>query len=130
MRIKGCSMTTVLIVEDNMPLVRLYTKVLEHLNLKVAQATNCESAFEQLQRITPDIILLDIALPDGNGLSIAENFQGEQGFENQQFVAVFGDHRHNEEINLAEIEYFLYKPVSTLALMDMVKQLSSASAAA
>jgi two-component system CitB family response regulator len=123
-------MTTVLIVEDNMPLVRLYTKVLEHLDLRVAQATNCEEAFEQLQHVTPDIILLDISLPDGNGLSIAEYAQGDPRFAHTQIIVASGDHRYDAEIKRAGIEHFLYKPVSTLALIDIVKQLRPVAAAA
>jgi CheY-like chemotaxis protein len=123
-------MTTVLIVEDNMPLVRLYSKVIEHMNLKVAQATSCEAAFEQLQHVTPDILLLDIALPDGNGLSIAEYVKGDSRFAHTRIVVASGDHRYDEESKQAGIEHFLYKPVSTWALMDMVKELGAAAAVA
>jgi CheY-like chemotaxis protein len=120
-------MPTILIVEDNVQLGLFYSRVLEGLGVTALRASNCEEAFEQLNKVAPDLILLDIGLPDGDGLSIADYVKQQPTLQHTHVVAVSGNHQYSNRTKLPGIEQFLMKPVSTWMLIDTVKQYSAAT---
>jgi two-component system KDP operon response regulator KdpE len=61
---------TVLIVDDEMPIRRLLRNALERADYAVVEAVDGAKALETLRAIEPHIVLLDLGLPDGDGLSL------------------------------------------------------------
>ena len=59
-----------LIVEDSTTLCAIYEAYLAGLGLEIHIATTLEDARTSLRRLKPDFVLLDIELPDGNGLDL------------------------------------------------------------
>lgn len=69
-------MPKVLVVEDDLFITRLYSKVLESEGYEVQLADNGLSALEQLFTFEPDIILLDIMMPTMNGMEFLKKANG------------------------------------------------------
>ena len=65
-----------LIVEDSSTLCALYEVYLAGLGLEIHVASTVEAARTSLVRLKPDFILLDIELPDGNGLDLLSDAGG------------------------------------------------------
>ena len=65
-----------LIVEDSTTLSAIYEAYLAGLGLEIHIATTLEDARVVLSRLTPDFVLLDIELPDGNGLELLADLEG------------------------------------------------------
>lgn len=63
--------STVLMIEDNPNNARLMRRVLERGDFAVLHAEDGESALEMALTEPPDIILLDLGLPDVDGLTVA-----------------------------------------------------------
>ncbi len=64
---------TVLIVDDHDGFRRFAKRVLEAGGLTViGEAATAEQAIVQAQELEPDVVLLDIKLPDGDGFTVAE----------------------------------------------------------
>ena len=59
-----------LIVEDSSSLCAIYEAYLAGLGLEIHTATTLDDARASLARLKPDFVLLDIELPDGNGLDL------------------------------------------------------------
>lgn len=59
-----------LIVEDSSTLCAIYEAYLAGLGLEIHTATTLDDARASLSRLKPDFVLLDIELPDGNGLDL------------------------------------------------------------
>lgn len=59
-----------LIVEDSATLSAIYEAYLEGTGLDVHSVGSYEAAPTALQAVNPDVVLLDIELPDGNGLDL------------------------------------------------------------
>jgi CheY-like chemotaxis protein len=117
-------MPTVLIVEDYQPLRMLYHRVLSSAGYTVILAAGCEEAVKLLRQLRPDVVLLDMSLPDGNGLTVIRSWPPTARWHATQFVAITG---HDQYQHLAEthgIEYFLYKPVSVPMLLTLVERLT------
>lgn len=68
-------MTQILIIEDDKGLNNGLCKSLKSENRKLTSCWDLRSAREQLDCQTPDLVLLDLNLPDGNGLSLLKELR-------------------------------------------------------
>ncbi len=59
-----------LLVEDTRSILRLYHEVLKALDVELIDAETGARAFEVLDEAIPDVVLLDVELPDTNGIDI------------------------------------------------------------
>lgn len=62
----------VLIVDDHMPAVGMLSRLLEKEGYDIASAYDGEQALEVCQKLTPDLILLDIMMPKLNGFEVLQ----------------------------------------------------------
>ena len=67
----------ILLVEDDTKLNYANRRALELQNYTVRTALTLAKAYELLEEISPDIILLDVTLPDGNGLDFCTEIRGK-----------------------------------------------------
>lgn len=65
----------VLIVDDVEENVEILYSILEDQGFRFAVALNVRQLHEALERELPDLILLDVMLPDGNGFEVAEELK-------------------------------------------------------
>ena len=68
-------MTQILIIEDDKGLNNGLCKALKNENRKLTSCWDLRGAREQLDCQTPDLILLDLNLPDGNGFSLLKELR-------------------------------------------------------
>ena len=61
---------TVLIVEDNILHMKLFNDILELQGYKTLQATDGEIVLEMTRENNPDLILLDVRLPNKSGFEV------------------------------------------------------------
>ncbi|MEM7770719.1 MAG: response regulator [Cyanobacteria bacterium P01_A01_bin.37] len=66
---------TILIVDDNPTNIRVLLDFLEYSGFKLAIAKNAESAFAKAERISPDLIILDIMMPDVDGFEACQHLK-------------------------------------------------------
>ena len=69
---------TILLVEDSPTIRLLYRKVLESDGFEVIEAEDGESGWEIAVNREPDLILLDLILPDSNGLEVLERIRASE----------------------------------------------------
>jgi two-component system KDP operon response regulator KdpE len=62
--------TSVLIVEDDRKILRVFSTSLEAAGYRVVDASSGQRAIEEVRTRNPDIILLDLGLPDIDGLAL------------------------------------------------------------
>ncbi len=118
-------MSTVLIVEDYQPLRTLYSKFLGNSGYTTFQAAGCREALEHLRTLVPDVVLLDMSLPDGDGLILVSYLAHNPRFENTQLVTITGNDQYQQLAEQYGIDYFLYKPVSMPMLLTLVNRLTT-----
>ena len=117
-------MASILIVEDYQPLRMLYHRVLSGAGHAVSLAGSCQEALEHLRASTPDVVLLDMSLPDGDGLAVASALTRPARLRTPQFVAITGHDQYQQLAEAHGIEFFLYKPVSVPMLLTLVERLT------
>lgn len=101
---------TVLIVEDTLSLAMMYQSYLLPTGVNTLVANDGATAIDIIQKAQPDLIILDVMLPDMNGLDILASFE----LENSPQVIVLTGHATKEmaikAIKLGACD-FLEKPV-------------------
>jgi DNA-binding response OmpR family regulator len=60
----------ILIVDDDQNILRLYKEELEEEGYNVVTASNGQEAMEQFEKESPDLVTLDILLPDVDGIKL------------------------------------------------------------
>ncbi|MBL4848566.1 MAG: response regulator, partial [Planctomycetes bacterium] len=63
-------MTFILVVEDDPDFSALYQTALVERGYLVGLASSVQDGLEQLERVHPDFVVVDLDLPDGSGLSV------------------------------------------------------------
>lgn len=82
---------SVLIADDDDGIVELLTRRCEALGLKVDAAGNAMTALGKIEQDEPDAVLLDLDLPQGNGLSVCEMMAGHERLHAIPVVMLTGD---------------------------------------
>jgi DNA-binding LytR/AlgR family response regulator len=102
----------VLIVDDEPPareLLRAYASQRPDLRL-VGEAEDGESALEMIDRLAPDVVLLDIHMPGLDGLELASRLRGAERAPHIVFVTAYDEHA----VGAFDVEAtdYLLKPVT------------------
>lgn len=63
-------MSKILIIDDEVQIRTLLSRMMELEGYEVCQAGDCRSALKQLEVQNPDVVLCDVFLPDGNGVDL------------------------------------------------------------
>src|SRR5579862_562603 len=111
-------MIKALIVDDEAPArARLARMLSEFKDLKVVgEAANGLEALQASQSLNPDLVFLDIEMPELNGLEVAEAWGGEGPAV--VFVTAYSEHAL-KAFELSALDY-LVKPVSPERLVESV----------
>lgn len=68
-------MHNILIVDDDASMVRLYTNIFKIEGFNVISASSGKEGLEKLEEFTPNIILLDLMMPNMSGFDFLENLR-------------------------------------------------------
>lgn len=97
----------VLVVEDNLDSVHALAMLLKHLGHEVQFAINGFAALEVARKFRPEVILLDIGLPDVDGDTIVRQLKWEPGLEKTRIVPMEGVDVFEKPLDAGELETLL-----------------------
>jgi two-component system phosphate regulon response regulator PhoB len=112
----------ILIVEDHLALGRILQKLLAGYN-SPAHATTAKQALEHIERKQPDLILLDITLPDMNGLELAKRLRQNNQIKSMPILAMSGRDVERPKYVEAGCDDFILKPFDERDLIARMAKL-------
>lgn len=109
----------VLVVEDSDAIRAAFTILLEESGYTVAAAPTGTEAVRLAGERSPDLVLLDLGLPDISGLDVARRIKGDPATRGIPVVALTGrdDENDRDALLSAGCTAFWLKPVDTQALI-------------
>jgi two-component system cell cycle response regulator len=112
----------ILVVDDNPTNLKLACYLLEEGGYLVEAAVDAEHAQELLKDMTPDLILMDIALPGMDGLTFTRKLKADQRLKNVPVVALtaFAMKGDDQKALLAGCAGYIIKPIDTRDLVQQV----------
>ena len=113
---------SILLVEDNESIAEGLVYAFKMNNYHLYYKTTMKDAIEYLNNNTPELIILDVSLPDGNGFSLYED-----NIKKSQIPVIFLTARDDEDdiikgLNLGAEDY-MTKPFSTRELLARVNKI-------
>lgn len=118
-------MTTILIVDDEPPILDLVRFTLEDADVRVVEASDGAAAVALARRIKPDLILLDVHMPRLDGLEACRQIRRMPALAQTPIVMLTaaGQEADRARGREAGADEYLTKPFSPLALLALVEAL-------
>lgn len=115
--------TKVLIIEDNETNMYMLSYLLESENFEVIKAYNGSTGISLAKNITPDIILLDIQLPEMDGYTVAKKIREIEELNSTHIIAVTSYAMPGDKEKAIEsgATGYIEKPINPETFIDQMK---------
>ena len=114
----------VLIVEDNETSMKLFRDVLAATGYRTLEATTGGQALQLAVEHGPDLVLMDIQLPDIDGVEALKRLRADERTASVSVLALTAQAMHGdrERFLAAGFDGYIAKPVDVLELVDTVRR--------
>jgi two-component system cell cycle response regulator DivK len=115
---------TVMIVEDNELNMKLFNDLLEAFGYRTVKSAEGGPAIALARAEKPDLIIMDIQLPDRSGLDVTRDLKLDQDLKLIPVVAVTAFAMRGDEQRIREsgCEAYLSKPISVSSFLETVRR--------
>lgn len=110
-------------VEDDEDIFLIINKTLTKQGFTVKSFENGKKFLEQFKLETPDIVLLDLMLPDMSGSDIIKKIRSNQKYDNVHIIVVSAKHMTMDKVENLDLgaDDYIEKPFDLLELMSRVE---------
>jgi two-component system phosphate regulon response regulator PhoB len=119
---------TILVVDDDAALRAVLADALEGEDYRVIQAARAQDALEMATRVQPNLILLDLALPQHSGIELLQQIKGSAPTREIPVLIMSGYALVFVEDAVRQADGTLGKPFDLTDLLSRVNHLSAANA--
>ncbi|MFW5798639.1 MAG: response regulator transcription factor [Planctomycetota bacterium] len=112
-----------LVVDDNPAAVQLLAKVFGDAGAEVLVARSGAEAIERAEREAPDLVVLDVMMPDKNGYEVCVELKRRRPDLPVLFLTALDDREHASIGRFVDADGYLAKPVSRRALLETTRHL-------
>jgi CheY-like chemotaxis protein len=115
---------TILLVEDDSLLRHAFKLLLEDAGYRIHEAGTAHEAVELARGETPDLILLDLGLPDAPGLEVARNLRLHEPTQDTPIIALTGrvGAEEKQQCMDAGCTSYLTKPIEPKLLLRRLSE--------
>lgn len=103
------STKTIVIVEDDKEIQSLLEIILDKNNYTIMKFPNIRECEEYVSRIVPDLFILDVRLPDGNGITYCSELKSREYLKDIP-VLVMSAHSKSSDAIAGGADWFIAKP--------------------
>jgi DNA-binding response OmpR family regulator len=117
----------IMVVDDEPDTVVTLVTLLRDEGHDVHALYRAKDVVRGVEEYDPDVVLLDIALPDGSGYAVAEEVRRRRGPKRPLMIAVTGLYKRPPHDRLSRIvgcDHFLTKPFEINELLQLIAPLS------
>ncbi len=111
------------IIDDSSTNIRMMDHLLEDCNYLIQSARSGKEALELLNSFKPDVILLDIKMPEMNGFECCKQIRQHQNGKTVPVIFLSGSNGLDDELMAKEVggSAFLTKPISRNILIKNIE---------
>ncbi len=119
---------TVVLVEDEVNIAEAIRFLLSKEGWRVQTIANGGTAVEVIRQTQPDLVVLDVMLPDRSGFEILGDLRADPDFSTLPILMLTarGQSRDREMAEKAGVSRFMTKPFSNTEMLDAVRELTVA----
>ena len=114
----------ILIVEDNDKNMKLVRDVLQHQGYTTLEAVTGEAGWALALAERPNLVLMDIQLPDIDGITVLKRIRADASFDAMPVVAVSASVMPDDQHKIAGsgFDAFIHKPISLKPFLATVER--------
>ncbi|CAM2932591.1 response regulator [Rariglobus hedericola] len=114
----------ILVIDDSKAVRLIALKALAPFDCDVAEATNGFTGLFAMERVLPDLILLDIAMSTMNGDTMLEMMRSNDQLKKLPVIMMVSRHDHKvlPKITALGVSSMIEKPFSETALLEAVRE--------
>ncbi len=116
----------ILCVDDEPGVIELMTLILRSLDVEVDGARSGKEALEKMRQQPPDLVLLDIMMPEMDGWEVYKHMRAEEPLKNIPVVIVTARNSSFEEVIAREragVDDYITKPFVPNQVRESVKRI-------
>lgn len=114
---------TILCVEDEPEMIDLIRLILSRKGYKVQGATGGVEGIRLIKELHPDLVLLDLMMPDMDGWEVYQQMKAEASLRDIPVIVVTAKAQNIDKVlglHIAKVDDYIAKPFSPQELMDSV----------
>ncbi|MGA2070900.1 MAG: response regulator transcription factor [Sedimentisphaerales bacterium] len=118
-------MATILVVEDELDVQKVVAKRLTSRGFTVHCASDGYQAVQMAHKIAPDLIVLDLQLPAGDGLSVLRKLRISDSTQKTHIVVLTGmtNELIKQSVLTEGVDAYLQKPYDSQVLLDTINKI-------
>lgn len=119
---------TILCVEDEPEMIDLIQLILSRKGYNVKGATGGVEGIKLIRELHPDLVLLDLMMPDMDGWEVYQQMKSDQTLRDIPVIVVTAKAQNIDKVlglHIAKVDDYIAKPFSPQELMDSVDQVLS-----
>lgn len=103
----------VLVVDDQVVLVKALASVLRQWGFEVLECSDSADCLDMIERLRPDVVLLDLLMPQMSGFDIAAEMRRNPDLRPSRLIAVTGHDtpEHRQKTHALGFDFHLAKPI-------------------
>ena len=103
-----------LVIEDDSAIWSLYTHAFSKFNIQTFCVENLKKAYNFIRNEVPDIVVLDLSLPDGNGIQLLKTIRSTPRLRKISVVITTSNSRQDIVVQAAQlhVQDYLLKPIN------------------
>lgn len=119
----------ILIVDDDQTVIKMMRIYFQNSGMSAVVADSGVKALAAIDEYNPDLMILDIKMPQMDGVKVCQAIRREKGNKTLPIIAVTGFHSDSKQkdIMAAGANLYLTKPLDMSGLLKKVKELMSSS---
>lgn len=119
---------TILCVEDEPEMIDLIRLILARKGFNVHGASGGVDGIRLVREIHPDLVLLDLMMPDMDGWEVYQQMKADQSLRDIPVIVVTAKAQNIDKVlglHIAKVDDYIAKPFSPQELLDSVEQVLS-----
>jgi len=114
-------MAKILLVDDEAGMCLVMKDFLKEAGYDITVASNGKEAISLYPQVSPDLILLDLGLPDMNGRDVLKDVKAKMPQIKIMIISAYADQKTQNELFSLGADFFLAKPFMPEELQEAVK---------
>jgi CheY-like chemotaxis protein len=116
---------TIMVVDDNPDIITIVRTILEGKGFNVLSASSGPECLELLKTQKPDLIVLDIMMPEMDGLEVLTRLKGMSEFTNVPVVLLTAKVQYEDVLGGYKLgaDYYITKPFTSTQLINGINLL-------
>jgi two-component system, OmpR family, response regulator VicR len=113
------------IIEDEPAMIELVSLILKNRGFEVVGAVGGQEGLELISKTKPDLVLLDLMMPDMSGWDVYQHMKADDGMKGIPVIVVTAKAQSIDKVlglHIAKVQDYITKPFSPNELVESVKK--------